>query len=47
MKMNIENQVAALMNCLTVQSINRLLLYAYYVPSTLISDVMKPKKYNT
>lgn len=29
MKMNTENQVAALMNCLTIQSINSLLLYAY------------------
>ena len=29
MKMNTENQAAALMDCLTIQSINSLLLYAY------------------
>ena len=29
MKMNPENQVAALMNCLTIQSMNSLLLYGY------------------
>lgn len=30
----------------TIQTINSLLFYAYYVPSIIISDVGMPKKYN-